>query len=113
MKPKVLSNLPKMLSILRRETQCWKAPIVGTFAKGENLLFKVLVSTLLSLRTKDEVTEKASHRLFERAQTPQELLKLDEKEIEKIIYPVGFYRTKAKNLKNVSRILIEKHAGTV
>ena len=108
-----LSHLPKMLSILRREVKQWKQPIVGTFAEGENALFKILISTLLSLRTQDATTEAASHRLFKAAQTPQDLLKLSQKEIEKLIYPVGFYHTKAKTLPGVCRILIEKHGGRV
>ena len=108
-----LSHLPKMLSVMRREYKKWKPPIVGGFACGENALFKVLVSTLLSLRTQDRTTEEASRRLFARAETPQALLKLDVQEIEKLIYPVGFYRTKAKNLLNVCRILLEKHGGHV
>ncbi len=108
-----LSHLPKMLSVIRRECKKWKQPIVGTFAEGEHALFKILVSTLLSLRTQDKTTEEASHRLFKLAQTPQELLKLSEKEIEKLIYPVGFYRTKAKTLLKVCRLLIERHDGRV
>jgi endonuclease III len=113
MNPKVLSDLPKMLSVIRREVKPWKQPIVGDFATGENAVFKVLISTLLSLRTQDKTTEKASQRLFERAETPQQLLKLSEKEIETLIYPVGFYRTKAKTLKNVCRLILEKHGGRV
>ena len=108
-----LSHLPKMLSVIRREVKHWKQPIVGTFAGGEHALFKILISTLLSLRTQDKTTEEASHRLFRLAQTPQELLKLSEKEIEKLIYPVGFYRTKAKTLLKVCRLLIERHHGKV
>ena len=104
-----LSHLPKMLSVIRREVKQWKQPIVGTFAEGEHALFKILISTLLSLRTQDKTTEAASHRLFKVAQTPQELLKLSEKEIEKLIYPVGFYRTKAKTLLKVCRLLLERH----
>jgi endonuclease III len=113
MRKKSSSDVAKMLSILRKETKAWKAPIVGGFACGENALFKVLVSTLLSLRTKDTVTEPASHRLFERAQTPQDMLKLSPAEIEKLIYPVGFYRTKAKNVLEVSRQLVERFGGKV
>ncbi len=108
-----LSYLPKTLSVIRREVKNWKQPIVGTFAEGENALFKILVSTLLSLRTQDKTTEEASHRLFRVAQTPQELLKMSEKEIEKLIYPVGFYRTKAKTLIKVCLLLIERHRGVV
>lgn len=113
MKPKVLSHLPGMLSTLRRECRRWKQPIVGTFAGGQNALFKILVSTLLSLRTKDAVTEEASRRLFRLAQNPRDLLKLSQARIEKVIYPVGFYRTKAKNLRRVCRILLERHGGKV
>ena len=108
-----LSNLPNMLSVLRREYKKWKPPIVGTFAEGEHALFKILVSTLLSLRTQDRTTEQASKRLFARAETPEAVLELSQKEIEKLIYPVGFYRTKAKNLLKVCRVLIEEHGGKV
>jgi endonuclease-3 len=75
--------------------------------------FRVLVSTLLSLRTKDEVTEVASRKLFKHASTPRTLLKLTPRQIEKLIYPVGFYRTKARRLLEVSRILLEEHGGKV
>ena len=108
-----LSHLPKMLAVIRREVKNWKQPIVGTFAEGEHALFKILISTLLSLRTQDKTTEEASHRLFRLAQTPQALLKLSEKEIEKLIYPVGFYRTKAKTLLKVCRLLMDRHQGEV
>ena len=108
-----LSQLPKMLRAIRREVKQWKQPIVGTFAEGEHALFKILVSTLLSLRTQDKTTEEASHRLFRVAQTPQALLRLSEREIEKLIYPVGFYRTKARTLIKVCRLLLEQHEGRV
>jgi endonuclease-3 len=108
-----LQRLPKMLSMLRREVKQWKQPIVGTFAEGENALFKVLISTVLSLRTKDRTTEEASHRLFREAQTPEALLKLDQKKIEELIFPVGFYHTKAKNLRRISELLLERHQGRV
>jgi endonuclease III len=108
-----LLRLPKMLSVLRQEVKQWKQPIVGTFAAGPNALFKVLISTLLSLRTQDKTTEEASHRLFAVAETPQALLDLSEKEIEKLIYPVGFYRTKARTLRKVCRLLLERHGGEV
>jgi len=108
-----LRRLPKMLSTLRREVKQWKQPIVGTFAQGENALFKVLVSTVLSLRTKDQTTQEASHRLFRQAQTPEALLKLDEKSIQKLIFPVGFYHTKAKSLRRISELLLERHQGKV
>ena len=67
--------------------------------------YKTLVSTLLSARTKDEVTLKASKRLFAKAKNLEQLGQLEIRSIEKIIYPVGFYRTKAKNLSKLSKMI--------
>lgn len=75
--------------------------------------FLILISTLLSLRTKDEVTALAAERLFARAKTPGEMLRLTEEEIAGIIYPVGFYRVKAASIHHVCRELIERFAGQV
>ncbi|MHC1585686.1 MAG: endonuclease III domain-containing protein, partial [Candidatus Syntropharchaeia archaeon] len=75
--------------------------------------FMVLISCILSLRTKDEVTAQASRRLFELARTPEEMLALDLEEIERAIYPVGFYRKKALQIKEISRELVERHASKV
>jgi endonuclease-3 len=73
----------------------------------------VLVSTILSLRTKDEVTIVASERLLEKAPTPAALLALGEEEIARLAYPAGFYRTKAANLTKIARILLEREGGQV
>ncbi|GMO27854.1 MAG: hypothetical protein Ta2F_03450 [Termitinemataceae bacterium] len=73
----------------------------------------ILVSTIISLRTKDEVTLPASKRLLEKASGPKELLKLDNSTIEKLIYPAGFYKTKAISLKKIAQILIDKYKGAV
>ena len=73
--------------------------------------FRVLISCILSLRTQDSTTAKASHRLFAVADTPQAMLKLTAKKIEKLIYPVGFYRTKAKNIREICRTLIDHTAA--
>lgn len=110
---KILSNLSIVLRILRRENKQWKVPVVGAFAHGENAPFKILISTVLSLRTKDDVTGKASHRLFRLADTPQAMLKISIPEIEKTIYPVGFYRTKARNIHEICRDLLAKFGGKV
>ncbi|HJZ23086.1 MAG TPA: endonuclease III [Candidatus Babeliales bacterium] len=75
--------------------------------------FLVLVSCILSLRTKDTVSLPASQRLFARAQTPAELLNLSAKDIEKLIYPTGFYRQKTKQLHALCAILLEKYHGRV
>jgi endonuclease-3 len=68
----------------------------------------VLVSTILSLRTKDEVTRNASRRLLEKARCPEELLALGIEETARLAYPSGFYRTKAANLSKIAAILLEK-----
>jgi endonuclease-3 len=75
--------------------------------------FETLVSTILSLRTKDKVTEAASRRLLARAPNPEILSSLSVAEIEELIYPVGFYHTKAKNLIETCRALLRNHDGRV
>ena len=110
---KIVQNLPKMLSILRKELPQWKVPIVGTFSHGANAPFKILISTVLSLRTKDAVTEQASNRLFAKADNSKAMLGLTTGEIEKLIYPVGFYRTKARNVLKICEILEREYKGQV
>jgi endonuclease-3 len=75
--------------------------------------FRVLISCLLSLRTKDEVTAGAAKRLFTRAGTPEELVKLSTEEIETLIYPVGFYHRKAEQIREISRVLIDTYGSKV
>jgi endonuclease-3 len=75
--------------------------------------FRILVSCILSLRTKDEVTYPATERLFAKARGPEEMLKLTESTIAKTIYPAGFYRTKAKQLRAISKLLLSRHRGRV
>lgn len=89
-------------------------PVVTRISNSkEGSPFLILISTLLSLRTKDETTDKAMEKLTRTAQTPEDILGLPVQELEKIIYPVGFYRNKAKTLQSVSRIMIEKYGGRV
>ncbi|MBI2067206.1 MAG: endonuclease III, partial [Deltaproteobacteria bacterium] len=106
--------IEKALSILKREIKKWKVPVVGQFAKESvDRPFATLISCLLSLRTKDAVTEQATRRLFAVASTPQEIFGLETNQLEKLIYPVGFYRTKAKNLKETCNLLIKQHGARV
>jgi len=86
----------------------YQEPIVGKYAR-ERSPFKVLISTLLSLRTKDLTTAPACDRLFAVADNPDKLASLSPSRIEKLIFPVGFYKVKAKTLISVSRLLIEKY----
>lgn len=75
--------------------------------------FDVLISTMLSAQTRDPVTAAASARLFRAARTPRSMAKLTVKQIEKLIYPVSFYRHKAKHVKETCRILVERYGGRV
>lgn len=108
-----VETLEKVLDRLEEEYPLWNAPVVTFMADSSGTPFKVLVATLLSLRTKDETTHGAMLRLFEVATTPEQMLTLSKEEIEKRIYPVGFYHRKAENLLEVSRIIIEDFGGKV
>lgn len=109
-----IETFGKVFAILQKAAKHWIQPAVGALAgTKKNRAFRVLVSTVISLRTKDSVTDAASRRLFEQAQTARELLKLTPLEIEKLIYPAGFYRTKAKALRAMSQQLVDEHGGQV
>jgi len=108
------ATLNKVLRILRKQILGWKVPAVGLVAEqAVDRPFETLVSTILSLRTKDKVTEVASRRLLGRAPNPEGILALAQNEIERLIYPVGFYRTKAANILETCRALLGQHEGHV
>ena len=75
--------------------------------------FRVLIATVLSHRTKDPVTARASSRLFDRYSSPRQLAKADTRTISRLIKPVGFYKTKAKTVKKLAKIILEKYQGKV
>ena len=101
------------LRILRREAPKWQTPVVTLIAEASDSPFKVLISCILSLRTQDSTTAQASRRLFALADSPETMVRLTAKKIEKAIYPVGFYRTKAKTILEICRNLNEKYRGRV
>ena len=88
-------------------------PVVTRISREGKDPFLVLVGTLLSLRTKDETTDKAMERLTAVARTPGDILKLPDEQLERLIYPVGFYRTKARTLKEVSGTILDEYNGVV
>ena len=88
-------------------------PSVTMVGKRWKSPFLVLISCIMSLRTKDETTLPASERLFQLAQTPQDMLKLDVRRIQKAIYPVGFYKTKARTIKGICKDILERFDGQV
>ncbi|MGB6066938.1 MAG: endonuclease III [Desulfomonilaceae bacterium] len=106
-------DIHKIIAILRREIRSMDIPIVTEISHRSRDPFHVLMTTILSLRTKDEVTRQAAARLLGKAGTPEEILGLSEEEIARLIFPVGFYKTKARTLRQISRDLIGKHGGKV
>jgi endonuclease-3 len=107
------ANVSRVLGILRRAYPSWNAPVVTLISTHTRDPFKILTSCLLSLRTKDAVTAEASRRLFAMAGSPKALASLPAEKIEKAIFPVGFYRTKARTIRAVARLLLERHGGRV
>ena len=103
----------RVASILKREVRRWREPIVTEISRKQRDPFQVLISTILSLRTKDACTAEGSRRLFGRARTPRGMLRLDAATIAKTIYPVGFYNTKAKTILDVCRVLVERYDSRV
>jgi endonuclease III len=102
------------IRILKREIDRWQEPVVGVVAKESGCdPFLILISTVLSLRTKDRTTREAGDRLFAMARTPAAMLKLPLKKLEQAIYPVGFYRTKTKAIHQICRRLLDEYGGVV
>jgi endonuclease-3 len=102
-----------VIRIFKKELAVGQMPIVSHLAEDQRDPFVILISTLLSLRTKDEVTAVATERLLALASTPQEMLQLPLEKIAKTIYPVGFYRVKARTIHHVCRELIERFGAKV
>jgi len=101
------------IATLREEYRSWKTPAVTIVAQCDHSPFKVLVSCIISLRTKDEVTALASQRLFDKAETPGEMKSLPVEEIARLIYPAGFYRNKAAQIAEISQRLANDYDGIV
>jgi endonuclease-3 len=109
MSPEVIHQI---VPILKRESKRWHTPAVTQISLKRDP-FQILISTLLSLRTKDEVTLAASERLFRLAETPEQMLRLSQRKIARVIYPVGFYKTKAKRIREISQTLLRRYGGKV
>ena len=106
-------NIDHVVKILKKELKNLPDPSVTLVGKRWKSPFLVLISCILSLRTKDETTLPASERLFALADTPEQMLRLSSKKIEQTIYPVGFYRTKARNILGICHDLIDQFNGQV
>lgn len=110
-----MSEFPidKAVKLLEEEVKDYDVPVVDLVAAQTKDPFKILVATILSARTKDDVTAAACRRLFKRIDTPDELAAVPVPELEKLIYPVGFFRNKAKHLLQLPDVLREKFNGQV
>lgn len=106
-------NIDSVMAILESAVLAWDTPAVTIISQRDNDPFKVLISCILSLRTKDTTTGLASLRLFSLADTPEKMFQLDVKQVEQAIYPVGFYRNKASQIIEICRQLVEKYDGCV
>lgn len=100
-------------SILKKAYENNNAPSVTLISNLKKNPYHILISTIISLRTKDQVTLKTSLKLFEKADSLAELDKLSEDEIASLIYPAGFYKTKAKNMKMIARTLLNDNNGII
>ncbi len=102
-----------IFSSMRRRLGRKRLPSVSQIAKEKRDPFRILISTMISLRTKDEVTAEASKRLFEKSDRPETTAELPEKEIADLIFPAGFYRRKAENIKKTAKILHKEYNSSV
>jgi endonuclease III len=106
-------DIRKIIKVLRKEVRHFEVPIVTEVSRLRRGPFEVLVTTILSARTKDYVTRVAARRLLEKASTPEAIISMKEQDLARLIFPVGFYKTKAKNLKKMSADLLENFGGEV
>ena len=106
-------DIRKIIKTLRKEVPRFEVPIVTEVSQRRRDPFEVLVTTILSLRTKDEVTRVAARRLLEKVRAPKDIIAMKEQDLARLIFPVGFYKTKAQTLKKISEDLIEKFGGKV
>jgi len=112
---KKIEHIDEIFKILKKELKQYKTPSISHLKKHEIIKspFTTLISCILSLRTKDEVTDKASINLLSKYDTPEKIIGLSEEQIQELIYPVGFYKTKSKRIIETSKKLIEEYNGQV
>src|SRR5438093_11198100 len=103
-------DIHEIVRVLRKEVRQWPVPAIGNYLETP---FTLLISCILSLRTQDKTTNAASDRLFAIATTPKEMLATPTKVIEKAIYPVAFYRTKAKTIHSICTHVLDRFDGKV
>ncbi|TAN41712.1 MAG: endonuclease III [Nitrospirae bacterium] len=108
-----VKEFAKAWPLLKKQVKTLDLPWLDELASRNRDPFKILISCLLSLRTKDRTTAEASKRLFSLASSPEEMSKLSVPAIQKAIYPVGFYRVKAGRIKKISAVLLNDYGSKV
>lgn len=106
-------DIHAVLRIVRREIKKWSEPVVGIVASQSSNPFMILIACVLSLRTKDQTTNEACQRLFALASDLTSMRRLSLKRLQQAIYPVGFYRTKAKQIRQICHRLLNSYGGKV
>ena len=107
-------DIHEVISILEDETSKWTETALTAVAEQTRRdPFRILIGTVLSLRTKDETTAAACERLFALAEEPEAMAALPEESVDRAIYPVGFHATKARNILEICRILVNEYQGIV
>lgn len=106
-----LFPIDKVITQIKKEVKKYETPSVTVISNEYKDAFHVLISCIISLRTKDEVTSKASYALFNRADSPEKISRLKVETIEKLIYPCGFYRNKALQIKEISKTIANDFNG--
>jgi endonuclease-3 len=108
-----MADVNRVIAALRKETRKFTVPIVSAVALERKNPYLILISCILSLRTRDKTAAEASARLFRAADSPAAMFELGRAAVQKRIYPVGFYRVKASAIIRMSRKILDEHAGKV
>ncbi len=106
-------EIVKVIELIKKEVRKYDNSLMDKVSRKTRDPFKVLISCLLSLRTRDETTDVIAENLFKIAETPKDFTKLQLKKLEKIIKPVNYYITKAKRIKEISKIIYERYDSKV
>ncbi len=101
------------MAMLHTEMVRYQRPLIDDMGDHRQSPFRILIATILSLRTKDTLTAQVAPRLFALADSPNAMLAVSEERIVELIYPVGFYRNKARTIRQISTLLVEQYGGEV
>ncbi len=106
-------NVDTVIITVKNAVKKYAMPVLERFNDSKKDPYWVLIPCILSLRAKDEATAVVSESLYRMAPTPEQVLKIPLKKMEQIVYKTGFYHVKAKNVLNITKIILEKYKGKV